>query len=57
LEGFGLYSYGSGQETVTGSCEHGNKSSVSVKGGEFLAYLFASEEGLCTMELVILFVI
>jgi hypothetical protein len=38
-----------------GSCEHGNEPSVSIKFGEFfnlLSVLFASQEGLCSMELV-----
>jgi hypothetical protein len=29
----------SGQEPVTGSCEHGNEPSVSINGGEFLDYI------------------
>jgi hypothetical protein len=40
---------------VTGSCEDGNEPSGSIKCGEFLDYLnvlLASEEGLCSMELV-----
>jgi hypothetical protein len=40
---------------VEGSCEHGNELSVSTKGGEFLDWLSvlsASQEGLCSMELV-----
>jgi hypothetical protein len=32
----GLDSIGSGEGPVTGSCEHDNKPSGSVKGGEFL---------------------
>jgi hypothetical protein len=35
----GLDSSGSGQEAVSGSCEHGNEPSGSTKGGEFLGYL------------------
>jgi hypothetical protein len=40
---------------VAGSCEHDNKPSASIKGGEFLDYLsdyLASREGLCSIELV-----
>jgi hypothetical protein len=40
---------------VVGSCEHGNEPSCSIKCGEFLDYLsvlLASQEGLCSMELV-----
>jgi hypothetical protein len=40
---------------VTGSCEHGNEPSGSIKCGEFLDYLrvlLASQEGLCSMESV-----
>jgi hypothetical protein len=40
---------------VAGSCEHGNETSGFIKGGEFLDYLsdyLASQEGLCSMELV-----
>jgi hypothetical protein len=40
---------------VEGSCEHGNELSGSIKCGEFLdqlSVLLASEEGLCSMELV-----
>jgi hypothetical protein len=40
---------------VAGSCEHGNGPSVSIKCGEFLdqlSVLLASQEGLCSMELV-----
>jgi hypothetical protein len=40
---------------MAGSCEHGNKSSGSIKGGEFLYYLkvlLTSEEGLCSIEIV-----
>jgi hypothetical protein len=40
---------------VVGSCEHGNEPSGSIKCGEFLDYLsvlLASQEGLCSMELV-----
>jgi hypothetical protein len=41
---------------VTGSCEHGDELSGSIKVREFLDYLndLASQEGLCSMELVIL---
>jgi hypothetical protein len=35
----GLDASGSRQKPVAGSCEHGNESSGSVKGGEFLDYL------------------
>jgi hypothetical protein len=35
----GLDSSGSGYEPVAGSCEHGNKHSGSIKGGEFLRQL------------------
>jgi hypothetical protein len=40
---------------LVGSCETGNKSWVSTKGGEFFwpaEWLLASEEGLCSMESV-----
>jgi hypothetical protein len=42
---------------VAGSCEHGNEPSGSIKCGEFLDYLsvlLASQEGPCSMELVII---
>jgi hypothetical protein len=41
---------------VAGSCEHGDEPSGSIKCGEFpdqLSVLLASQEGLCSMELVI----
>jgi hypothetical protein len=53
--GCGLDSFGSGQGQVTGSCEHGNEPSGSIKCGKFLdqlSVLLASQEGLCSMELV-----
>jgi hypothetical protein len=36
------------------ACEHGNESSGSIKGEEFLEWLsdIASQEGLCSMKLV-----
>jgi hypothetical protein len=40
---------------VAGSYEHGNEPSVSIKCGEFfdqLSILLASQEGLCSTELV-----
>jgi len=38
---------------MEGSCEHGNETSGSIKGGEVLDYLgVASQKGLCSMELV-----
>jgi hypothetical protein len=41
---------------VDRSCEHGNEPSGSIKGGEFISWLAvwlsASQEGLCSMELV-----
>jgi hypothetical protein len=40
---------------VAGSCEHGNEPSGSIKCGEFLdklSVLLASQEGLCSMDLV-----
>jgi hypothetical protein len=40
---------------VAGSCEHGDEPSGSIKCEEFLDYLSvlsASQEGLCSMELV-----
>jgi hypothetical protein len=40
---------------VARSCEHGDEPSGSIKCGEFLDYLsvhLASQEGLCSMELV-----
>jgi hypothetical protein len=40
---------------VAGSCVHGDEPSGSIKCGEFLEYLsvlLASQEGLCSMELV-----
>jgi hypothetical protein len=39
---------------VAGSCECGNEPSGAIKRGEFL---LASQEGLCSMELVIFQVI
>jgi hypothetical protein len=41
---------------VAGSCEHGDEPSGSTECGEFpdyLSVLLASQEGLCSMELVI----
>jgi hypothetical protein len=41
---------------VAGSCEHGNEPSGSIKCEEFLDYLsvlLVSQEGLCSMELII----
>jgi hypothetical protein len=35
----GLDSSGSGCGPVAGSCEHGNETLRSIKGGEFLDYL------------------
>jgi hypothetical protein len=40
---------------MAGSCEHGNELSGYIKCGEFLDWLsvfLASQEGLCSMELV-----
>jgi hypothetical protein len=40
---------------VESSCEHGDELSGSIKCGEFIDYLsvlLASQEGLCSMELV-----
>jgi len=37
--GYGPDLRGSGQGPVAGPCEHGNDSSSSVEGGEFLEYL------------------
>jgi hypothetical protein len=40
---------------VAGSCGHGDELSGSIKCGEFLdqlSILLASQEGLCSMELV-----
>jgi hypothetical protein len=40
---------------VAGSCEHGDEPSDSIKCGEILDYLsvlLASQEGLCSTELV-----
>jgi hypothetical protein len=40
---------------VAGSCKHGNEPSGSIKDGEFFNYLsllLASQEGLCSIELV-----
>jgi hypothetical protein len=40
---------------VAGSCDHGNEPSSSIKGREFLdqlSVLLASQEGLCSMDLV-----
>jgi hypothetical protein len=43
---------------VAGFCEHSNNPSGSIKGGGFLDYLsallLASQEGLCSMQLVFL---
>jgi hypothetical protein len=36
---------------VAGFCECGNELSGSIKCGEFLDYLLASQEVLCSMEL------
>jgi hypothetical protein len=36
VKGYGLYSSGSRHGPVAGSCEHGNETSVSIKGGNFL---------------------
>jgi len=36
MGGCGLKASGSGQRTVEGLCEHGNETSGSIKGGEFL---------------------
>jgi len=35
----GVYSTGSGQETVAVSCDHGNELPGSIKGGKLLDYL------------------
>jgi hypothetical protein len=51
-----LNSSGSEQGLVAGSCEHGNKLSVHIKGRDFLDQLIilsTSEEGLCSMQSVI----
>jgi hypothetical protein len=43
---------------TTGSCEHGNEHSSSMKGGEFLdklAITLASQQGLCSMKLLLLY--
>jgi hypothetical protein len=40
---------------VAGSCEHGDEPSGSIECGEFLDWLsvlVASQEGICSMELV-----
>jgi hypothetical protein len=39
---------------MSGSCEHGNEPSGSIKGGDFLDWCsdLASQEGLCSMESV-----
>jgi hypothetical protein len=42
---------------VAGSCECGNNPSDSVKYGEFLEYLLASQEGIYSMKFVSLLVI
>jgi hypothetical protein len=55
VESCGLDSAGSGERPVIGSCEHSNKPSGSVKGGEFLDLaerILASQVGLCSMESV-----
>jgi len=36
---------------VAGCCKCGNEPSGSIKSGEFLEDLLASQEGLCSMEL------
>jgi hypothetical protein len=44
---------------VVGFCEHGDEPSSSIKCGEFIDYLnvlLASQEGLCSMELVRYFI-
>jgi hypothetical protein len=43
---------GSGYGPLAGSCEHGNEFLGSVKCGEFLEYLLASQGILCSVELV-----
>jgi len=40
LESCGLDESGSGLRPVAGSCEDGNESSGSIKGGQFLDLLF-----------------
>jgi hypothetical protein len=49
-----LYASGSGYGPVMGCCEHRNKPSSYIKGGEFFDYLsdLDSQEGLFSMELV-----
>jgi hypothetical protein len=36
MEGCRMDSFGSGYGILTGSCEHDNETSGSIKGGEFL---------------------
>jgi hypothetical protein len=36
---YGLNSTGSEQRPISGSCEHGNESSGSIKDGEFIDYV------------------
>ena len=50
----GLDRSGSGQGQVVGACECGNEPWGSIKCGEFLDWmeLLASQEGLCSMQLV-----
>jgi hypothetical protein len=50
----GLDVSGSGWGQVSGSCEHCNETLGSIKGREFLYYvwLFDSKEGLCSMEIL-----
>jgi hypothetical protein len=50
----GLDSSCTGQAPVAVSCEHGNETSCSIKGREFLDKLsdLLSQAGLCPMELV-----
>jgi hypothetical protein len=43
---------------MAGSCEHSNEPSCSIKRRDFLDYrsvLLASQKGLCSMELIALF--
>jgi hypothetical protein len=54
-----VYSFGSGQGLVVGSCEHGNEPLGSIECGVFidwLSLLLASQEGLCSMELVLTYI-
>jgi hypothetical protein len=52
--GCAMYSSGSGLEPVAGCCEHGNRPSDSIKGGELLdqpSVVLAPQDGPCSVQL------